>query len=857
MTSNRSRASKSSSTSTDDRAALPPSWTKESILHDYRIALQSRYADDKEGKWQREGRAKFCILGAGQEIAQVCAVGPLQPGDWMRGYYRGLAEALHSKTTTLRETFAQVLGSTEKGDDPASGGRMMGRHFGNRQLDENGDLTDLTARINRGSDVSSLASQMGPALGLALASNVFANNPDICARHPELSKAGQEVVHVSIGDSSMAEGIALESIFQAVVQRVPMIISIYDNGYGISVPTTSQTPHGNISRGLSGLADAPDGTLVLGPVHDWDYEGCRRTYEQAYEHARTKRVPVIVHAIVTQPRGHSSSGDHRRYKTSERLQHEVDKDGIVALRKWMIDAGIATAAEIEQVETETQAFVEQESVDAWANYYQPLIDIANEALTLVDAIAPDKDGLGTNVANAIAMMRDCARIDIKQKFLSRSLIAETLRTVLMKTSGASDERSRLIALRDELIQDSKDRFGSNIFASGSKDPSNAPHVLPKSGNSGFDTGAHIIAAGVATLMAQDPRVVTFGEDTGDLGGVTTCSIGLQRGTDQVEPNIWNRSDALKRYVPETGFGKSRVWDTAIAEGSIVGTAAGLAQRGLRPIAEIQYHDYANYGVQQFIEELGCLRHRTDGGQESPAIVWCQGHRLLGMWHAGSPMGLFLTIPGLRIVVPRDAIQAVSMYRALITHGRDPAFVVVPLLDLYNKTPVPDNLDEVCVPLGHSEVLRPGEDVTIITYGYCCTLAKAAAEEMQEHFGLNVEVVDLQTLNPLDVNGVAQESIERIGRVLFLDEDYANGAISMIAKTFLQDRVADDGNQLIYYIESVRTLTSPEHKPCYGEDGGFFSKPQVYDIVESAVGLWNDSLPTGRSPIDLPWTGKDD
>lgn len=834
-------------------------WSADGVLRDYEIALWARFSDDKEEKWKVEGRIKFDILGAGQEIAQVCAVRELRPGDWMRGYYRGMAEALHTGTVSVRESFAQVLGSTEDGADPASGGRMMGRHFGSRLLDDDGEPVDFTAGVNRGSDVSSLASQMGPSLGMAKASRVIAENPSISERFPKLSNAGQEVVHVSIGDSSMAEGIALESLFQAVVQQVPMVVTVYDNGYGISVPSTSQTPHGNVSRALAGLAAGPDeiGARVIGPIHDWDYVECRRAYTEAYEHARSTGQTVLVHAMVTQPRGHSSSGDHRRYKSEERLRFEADKDGIAAMTAWILESGLATEEEIEQIRARAAEHVETEAELAWVDYYGPIAELAREAVGLVEQLIATATDVPASIQTTIETLNAGAVIERPQKFLTRSLILESTRRVLTalnpEAGRADGSRAKLIGFRARVHGDGAERFQSKAFAEGDKSPSNAPLVLPiTSDDSPRDTGAHIMAAGMATLMQQDPRVVTFGEDTGSLGGVTTCSLGLQSGKAQVEPNIWKRSPALQQYVPDEGFGTSRVWDSAIAEASIVGMAAGMALRGLRPVAEIQYLDYANYGLSQMIEELGCLRHRTDGGQESPAIVWCQGHRLLGMWHSGSPMGLFMAVAGLRVVVPRNVIQAIGMYRAMITHGRDPAFVVVPLLDLYDKLQVPENLDEICVPLGHSEVLRDGGDVTIITYGHCCLIAQAAAEEVQRDYGVDVEVVDLQTLNPLDLNGVARKSIEKTGRVLFLDEDYPNGAMAMISKTLLQDRTDDAGNQLLYHIECVRTLSSLEHKPCYADDGGYFSKPQLHQIAESIADLWNEAVPRGRSRVELRW-----
>ncbi|MEM7307847.1 MAG: thiamine pyrophosphate-dependent enzyme [Planctomycetota bacterium] len=828
---------------------LTHGWTREDLLTDYRVAWEARATDEVEERWKSAGRIKFNILGAGQEIAQICAARQLRPGDWMRGYYRGLAEVLRVGGTTVDEILAQVLGNTEEGCDPASRGRMMGRHFGDRLVGADGELVDLRERVNRASDVSSTGSQMGPALGLALASKLFDRIPGLHEAHPTLSTGGGEVAHVSIGDASMAEGIALEAIHQAVVQRLPLVLSVYDNGYGISVPGERQIPHGSVSRALSGLAPgAPgeSGLKILGPVSDWSYAEVRLAYEEAFRWVRETGNPALVHCRVTQPKGHSSSGDHRRYKDSDRLQWERDNDGIAHFGTWLVEQGVANREELESIRADAKAEVQAAAQRSWAAFHDPLEQLADEALDLM--------------AQAAASIGAPAQVDPQLRsdrgdgtMLSRSAVQAATRRFLFATraDGAADgARQALLELIERVDAEARPRFGSHLYAEGSHSPCNAPLVAPVPEPDGStDTGAHILAAGVATLMDADPRVVTFGEDTGRIGGVTTCSLGLQSGRSQVLPAIWDKSPALKRYVPDEGFGDARVWDTAIAEGTLVGTAAGLAVRGLRPIAEIQYHDYAVYALQQMVEEMACLRHRTAGGQECPAIVWCQGHRLLGMWHSGSPMGLFLTVPGLRVLVPRNAVQAVALYRAALLHGRDPVFVVVPLLDLYGKLPVPSNLDEICLPFGHSEVLREGEHVTIVTYGHCCMLALQAAELAHEHHGVSVEVVDLQTLNPLDLNDVARDSIAKTGRVLFLDEDYPNGAIAMVARTLLFERRVG-GEQLIYSVDGVRTLTSPDHKPGYADDGDAFSKPQVHDILGEVLALWNDTAAASEPPISM-------
>lgn len=814
--------------------------TREAVLRHLRIAVMARETDEVEKTWQKIGRAKFCILGSGQEVAQIAAARPLRDGDWIRSYYRGITESLLAGTVTVRQALAQVLGDTEPGHDPASGGRMMGRHFGSRIVGDDGELIDLRQQINHASDVSPTASQMGPALGLALASKVFKAEPKILERHPGLSRGGQEVILVSIGDASMAEGIALEMVNQAVVQKAPLVLSVYDNGYGISVPAERQIAHASISRALSGFAPreaGEDGLKIFGPLGDWQYPELLAAYDEAYAWVRETGNPALVHVQVTQLEGHSSSGDHRRYKTPERLKWELEHDGILHLKRFIIDSGFADEAEVEALIKEARAEVRSEAEAAWRDYYQPIADRALEVHALYQKAKGQVDGLPDQAAAELAAD---ARPE-SRNFLTRGRILTVARrlTAALRRAGAPlvDEGR---ALCRSIEERARARFSDEVYAPKARSARAAPELPPRfAGDASTDTGAHIIAAGFATMMAEDPRVVIYGEDAGRLGGVTTCTLGLQSGKAQVEPSIWKRSPALQRYTPEAGFGEGRVWDTAIAEGTIVGAAAGLAIRGLRPVGEIQYHDYVNYGAQQLEDEIACLRHRTRGGQEAPCLIRCHGHRLLGMWHAGSPMAMMLRMPGLMVLTPRNALQAVALYRAVLKHGRDPAFSVEPLLDLYGKLKVPENLDEVCLPVGHSERLRAGEDLTIITYGHCCTLALKAAEELERDMGLSVEVVDLQTLNPLDLNDVAGASIRKTGRVLLLDEDYANGAMGMIAKSLIFDRRDPEGRPMTWYIEAVKVLTAPEHKPAYGADGGFFSKPQIHHIVDEACALFDE------------------
>jgi pyruvate/2-oxoglutarate/acetoin dehydrogenase E1 component/TPP-dependent pyruvate/acetoin dehydrogenase alpha subunit len=843
-------------------AATSRNFSKDEILQDLRMLIVSRELDEVEKSWQKAGRAKFCILGAGQELAQIAAAHPLKKGDWLRSYYRSITESLFAKILSPRQVLAQVVGDSSPGHDLASGGRMMGRHFGSRLLNEEGELIDLTRQINHASDISPTASQLGPSLGLAVGSNVLAGCPEITEQFPGLG-SGEEVVHVSIGDASMAEGIAFESINQAVVQNVPMVISVYDNGYGISVPGDKQIAHASVSRAFKGFApqfEEGNGLKIIGPVDGWDYPALRDAYDAAYAWTRRTKNPALVHVIVTQLEGHSSSGDHRRYKSKERLAWETDNDCMICFRSWIIESELASEDEVEAVSSQARAFVRREARVVWRKYYQPLADLAQKAHELFHR-AQSIDGMLSGLerhhqhpssnnlfVQALGLQTDS---NLKtRKYLYHGRILTFLRELLLvlKTHCPDHhltQEVRTLCLSIEEL--GKQRYSSRSYAPPSHSPNNAPVTRPRYNKKERDTGAHIIAAGFATMMKRDPRIVVYGEDVGNLGGVTTCTLGLQRGFAQIEKSILRKSPALKRYLPEKGFGDRRVWDTAIAEGTIVGAAAGLALRGLRPIAEIQYHDYVSYGAQQLEDELACLRHRTNGGQEAPAIIRCHGHRLLGMWHAGSPMAMMLRMPGLRVITPRNAIQAVAMYRAALLYGRDPVFSVEPLIDLYSKLQVPANLDEICLPFGQSETLREGSDISIITYGHCCHIAMQAAKTLSAVHGIEADIIDLQTLNPVDLNGIAAESIRKTGKVLFFDEDYANGAMGMISKTLLFDRLDDNGRPMSWHIEAVKVLCAPDHKPAYGVDGGFFSKPQIHNVVDTVCQIF-DQLDGGQRQL---------
>lgn len=812
-------------------------------LDDYRLAVRARRTDDAEKGFQSDKRALFCILAGGQELPQIAAAKELQPGDWARGYYRAGAEALALGTMSVRQMIAQVIGDTIGTREPSSGGRMMGRHFGTRLLDGNGELIDLMQQINRASDVSSTGSQMPVAAGLARASQVFRDVPELQdPRFSHLSHGGREVAHVSIGDASMAEGHAYESIAQAVVQQMPLVISVMDNQFGISVPGMRQIPHGSVSDALRGFAPkdpVSPGLRIIGPVEGWNYPQVREAYASAFDWVRNGRGPALVHSLVTQPYGHSSSGDHTRYKTSERLQYEVNNDCIVHMRSWLIKNNMATAEQLDALEEEERVYVSSEAKAAWAEYLSGILDEGRVVMSLYENFlrdVPDCESTSGSLAAGIS-----EKIKSPQNpYLSHGELIDFVRGLMRfarrsRTDNLPAARA-IFEYHAAKVGQITESYSSHVYAEGNKSPLNVSHVPPTYGDAPESAlGSHIIAAGLAQFMKEDPRIVMFGEDTGKLGGVSACTLGLQIGhADQrITPVIKNR-------LPPEGFGESRIWDHAIAETTIVGTAVGMAIRGLRPIAELQYHDYVVWGLQQMVDELSSLRHRTDNGQEAPVLLRTHGHQFMGMWHSGSPMGMVLSsCPGLRVLVPRDGLQAIGMYRAVL-QGRDPAFSVEPLMMLGQKEAVPNNFDDVCIPLGHSEVLREGDHATIITYGYSCQIALKAAELLAED-GVRVEVVDLQTLSPLDENGVALASIKKTGKVLFLDEDVPNGAMAMVQKALMSDRGG------IMFIDDMDVMTAPEHKPAYGKDGKYFGKPQPSDVSNAVLKLV-DGLDNGNRHI---------
>ncbi len=817
------------------------------VLDDFRLILRARFLDEAEGgPWKT--KSLFRVPGAGQELAQIASVKYLQPGDWDRSYYRSTAASLKTTVMNLRQMAAQLFGDTTPGNDPSSGGRMMEHHHGSRLLSL-GRTIDLTQQVNHASDSSVTGTQLPVAFGLARASRYFRES----APQPGfqmLTRSGREVALVTVGDGSLAEGACFEAIAQAVIQSVPLVICVMDNQYAISSTGDLQMPHGDVSKALKGFASTQPGSnglRIMPSVNGWDYPGLCQTFEKAIAHARSGAGPVLVHVKVQQPLGHSSSGSHERYKGDDRLIYDKDSKWIDEMTRWIVEEEIATTVELNAIATEEKTFVDSQIAAAWEDFRAPILKLATQALAILDSFSSE---IPTELRETIETQASRLREKVEKRFdyerPSRSEVTLIVETLLEDAAiwlnpqkgGEGDVASlsmlnQLRHFRDEINRHAREDYSSGVYASDPESPCSALRVDPvwpadRSNRENCDTQAHIISAGIATLMEEDARIVVNGEDVGALGGVLQTTLGLKNGRLSIKGES-KEGLAIKRYIPNDGFGRTRVWDHGIAESTIVGGAVGMALRGLRPIVEIQFVDYLVWGLQQIVDEVGTLRYRTDSGQACPLLIRTPGHREKGMWHSGSPMGMILSAcPGLRLLVPRNGVQAVAMYRAVLASG-DPALSVEPLALMARPQLIPDNLDKVCLPLGQSEILRHGTDVTIVTYGYCCEVALNAAERLARR-GIEAEVVDLQTLNPIDLNGIAEDSIRRTGAVVFLDEDIPEGATAIIAQKLMFER------GLYWDSEMPAFVTAPHHKPPYGTDGRFFCKPEPRDVIAAVLGM---------------------
>ena len=786
-------------------------FTRESILRDYRIAFQSRQASLIGRREVFSGKAKFGIFGDGKEVAQVALARAFRPGDFRSGYYRDQTLMMALGLLTLEQFFAQLYADADIEREPCSAGRSMTAHFSTCLLDGDGAFRELADLLNSSSDVSPTGSQMPRLVGLAYASRLYREQPALRAVAGRFTRNGDEIAFGTIGNASCAEGMFWEAVNAIGVLGAPALLSIWDDGYGISVPNEHQITKGNLSELLSGFRRAPgsDKGYDLYTVKGWDYAGLCETFLSAALIVRAEHVPALVHVIeMTQPQGHSTSGSHERYKSKERLAWEAEFDPIVKMREWMIAQGIATAPELDAFEAEDLRTVREAQRRAWDDFRAPIEEEKRTALGLLDALAAEAGDVGGEVR---ALRQGLEKMPTA---LRRDIMA-AVHSGLIATAGRElPAARRIVEWKREQDRLNEDRYNSHLYSTTDRAALKiAPVPAVYAPDAPLVNGFEVVNACFDAALARMPNLIAFGEDVGKIGDVNQGFAGLQEK-----------------------YGALRVADTGIRETTIMGQAIGLALRGLRPIAEIQYLDYVLYGLQILSDDLATLRWRTKGRQKAPVIVRTRGHRLEGIWHSGSPMaGLLNLLRGIYLCVPRNMTQAAGFYNTLL-EGDDPALVVEVLNGYRQKEKLPANIGEFRLPLGVPEVLREGTDVTVVTYGACCRIALEAAQKLAE-VGIETEVIDVQTLLPFDLHGRILESLKKTNRVVFLDEDVPGGATA-----YMMQQVLERQGGYAWLDSEPRTLAAKEHRPSYGSDGDYYSKPNRESVFETVYELIHEADP---------------
>ena len=787
----------------------PKALDKEQLLNDYRIIQESRQASLMGRKEVFMGKAKFGIFGDGKELAQLAMARYFKKGDFRSGYYRDQTFMFAIDQLSVKEYFAQLYAHTDVEADPASAGRLMNGHFATRSLNDNGTWRNLAEMKNSSADISPTAAQMPKLLGLAYASKLFKENKDL-HELKEFSDKGNEVAWGTIGNASTSEGMFFETINAAGVLQVPMVVSVWDDGYGISVPNEYHTTKGSISEILKGLQrnDDQKGYEIF-VVKGWDYEGLDRAFENAARIAREEHVPVMIHVIeMTQPQGHSTSGSHERYKSAERLEWEKNHDCILKYREFLIERGVATPEILDKIDLEAKQYVKSEKEAAWKSFSESIKNELTEAVALIKEVAG-------NSSNKTAILQVAEELGKTLNPIRKDVISSVRRALWLTRKDSESIKSDLKSWYLNQQKLNEDRYNSHLYSQ-----SEFSVEKIKALSASYDEeaplvdGREILQACFDSILERDPRFFAFGEDVGKIGDVNQAFSGLQ-----------------------AKHGELRVTDTSIRECTIIGQGLGAALRGLRPMAEIQYLDYIYYALMTLADDVASLQYRTKGGQKAPLIVRTRGHRLEGVWHAGSPIGMLLhSLRGMLICVPRDMTQAAGMYNTLL-EADEPALVIECLNGYRLKERMPNNIGEFKVPLGIPEILREGTDMTVVTYGSMCRILMEAALEL-ETLGIEIEVIDVQTLLPFDTTGVIGKSIEKTNRVLFADEDVPGGASAFMMQQVIEDQKA------YYNLDSEpATLAAKAHRPAYSSDGDYFSKPSVDDVVEKIYGMMHEVNPS--------------
>jgi pyruvate/2-oxoglutarate/acetoin dehydrogenase E1 component/TPP-dependent pyruvate/acetoin dehydrogenase alpha subunit len=771
---------------------------REEVLSDYRIACISREASLLGRKEVLTGKAKFGIFGDGKEIAQVAMAKFFQPGDFRSGYYRDQTFHFAIGQSTVDHFFSQLYADPDINNDPNNAGRQMVSHFCTPLTDENGEWLDLANRRNTASDMAPTAAQMPRSLGLAYASRLFRRVPEL-KELKGLSDNGNEVCFCTIGDASTSEGHFWETVNAAGVLQVPLAIFVWDDGYGISVPKKYQTTKGSISEALSGLQKQENTNgLQIYKVKGWDYAGMCEAFDEGLRIAREQHVPVLFHVEeITQPQGHSTSGSHERYKSQERLAWEREWDGLKKMREWILENSLSDENEIEEIEREAKKGVKESKDNAWQKYLLPIRKQVEKTTDLLNTMAnsiPDDSAALKKIVSQLTLNREPLRRDIMKALYEAIAIA-----------GNNDAAFWTKDYYKDLQAENKELYNTKLYNEGAKSALRVSEVkaaFPKEVQ--LINGYEVLNKYFDELFAHNKKVIAFGEDLGNIGDVNQGFSGLQ-----------------------AKHGEDRIFDTGIRELTIMGQGIGLALRGLRPIAEIQYLDYLLYGLQPLSDDVASLHYRTYGQQSCPLIVRSRGHRLEGIWHSGSPMGMIInSLRGLYVCVPRNMVQAVGMYNTLLK-GNDPAIIIECLNGYRLKEKLPSNLLDMTVPLGKPEVIREGTDITIVSYGSVLRIIQEAATSL-EKYNISCEIIDVQTLLPFDTDHMIVESLKKTSRILFVDEDVPGGAAA-----YMFNHVMEQQQGYKYLDVAPRTVTGKAHRPAYGSDGDYFSKPNMEEI-ETAI-----------------------
>jgi 2-oxoisovalerate dehydrogenase E1 component len=782
--------------------------SKEEILNDYRLVCESRQASILGRKEVYMGKAKFGIFGTGKEVAQIAMAKYFRFGDFRSGYYRDQTFMMAIGELTLQQYFAQLYAHTDVVADPASAGRLMIGHYATRSLDENGQWKDLTKIKNSSPDISPTGAQMPRLVGLAYASKLYRLNPEL-SYLKQFSSNGDEIAFGTIGNAATAEGIFFEAMNAAGVLQIPMLMSIWDDGFGISVPQEYQTTKTDISKLFEGFQRTENerGIEII-KVKGWDYEELCKSYKRATDICRSEHVPVLFHVDeLTQPLGHSTSGSHERYKTKERLAWEQEYDCNSKFREWILQQDISSEDDLLKIEFEAMEKAKQARVEAWNAFTQSMRADYLQALELIQnaaSVSVQKDEL-LKLKHTLEKTLNPIRSDAVK------VVKKALRLL------RHEHKPEIENLRNWIVRTGKEnfeRYSSHLHSESQESALKVPEIKPTYlAEAPLVDGREVLQANFEAILKKDPRVVAFGEDVGVIGDVNQGLAGLQEK-----------------------FGMLRVVDTGIRETSIIGQGIGMAMRGLRPIAEIQYLDYLLFALQTLSDDLASLQYRTKGGQKAPVIIRTRGHRLEGVWHSGSPIGMILgALRGIYVLVPRDMTQAAGLYNTMLKSD-DVALIIESLNGYRLKEKLPSNLGEYTIPLGIPEILRSGEDITIVTYGSMCRIVLDAAEQLHA-VGISAEIIDVQTLLPFDRYHSIVNSIKKTNRVLFTDEDVPGGA-----SAFMLQQVIDQQDAFKYLDSPPRTLAAQEHRPAYSSDGDYFSKPNAEDVFDSVYKMMNEADP---------------